>query len=285
MARAVSVSEHDDGTDAWRVVRAAPAAALAGQVGHYADYAERTGSFTARRELAATGGVLLINLGPAIAIEMADGSVLRVAPGAGFVGGVAEATALSRSSGVQAGVHVFAPVEVLAAVAGCPAAELANRVAPLDALAGRAAREMGERLGEAADAEARFALLDGFVAARLARARAADARITAAAAMLRRAPDETVTRIADAVNLDRRLLARRFGAAMGLGPRRYARVARFEAFAAALARRPEEPLAELALAAGYYDQPHLNRDVRALAASTPLELRRRLLPAGGFREG
>jgi transcriptional regulator GlxA family with amidase domain len=31
-------------------------------------------------------------------------------------------------------------------------------------------------------------------------------------------------------------------------------------------------LADVALAAGYYDQPHLNRDFRALAGLTPRQL-------------
>lgn len=284
MTRALSVREHDDGADAWRVVMGAPAPMLAGRVAHYADYTERTGSFVTRRELAGTGGVLLINLGPAIEIVGADGAVLRVGLGEGFVGGVSEHTSLSRSSGRQGGVHVFAPLEVLARVVGCPPEAIANRVVALDALV-RDARALGERLAEAADAAARFDLLDGFVAARLSRTPALDRRVSAAAAMLRRTPDAGVAQVAEAVNLDRRLLARRFGETWGLSPRRYARVARFEAFAALLAREPDLPLADLALAAGYYDQPHLNRDVRALASATPAELRRRLIPGGGgFRE-
>lgn len=286
MPRALSVQTHDDGVDTGRVTHAAPAAILAGEITAYADYHERTASFTARRELAATGGVLILNLGPAIEIVGADGGMLHVGTGDGFVGGVAEATSVSRSSGEQAGVHLFAPVEVLARIAGCPPAALANRVVALDALLGRSARDLGQQLGDAPDAAARFDLLDRFAAARLARTPAPDRRIVAAAAMLRRMPDAAIATVADAVSLDRRGLARRFGETMGLSPRRYARLARFERFTAALGRQPDRALAELALDAGYYDQPHLNRDVRALAAATPAELRRRLLPAaGGFRDG
>jgi AraC-like DNA-binding protein len=284
MPRMTSIRAFDDGIDAWRVTHASPGPALAGLVAGYADYDERTGSFAARRELAGTRGVLIVNLGPAIEIVGADGAVLRVGTGAGFMGGVCESTSLSRSCGVQAGVHVFAPVEVLARIAGCPPGELAQRAVALDAVVGNA-REWGERLGEAQGAAARFDLLDTLIAAQLARAPAADSRLMAAAAMLRRAPGAAVAGIAEAVSLDRRTLARRFGEMMGLSPRRYARLARFERFAAAMTASPDASLAELALAAGYYDQPHLNRDVRALADATPAELRRRLVPAGGgFRD-
>jgi AraC-like DNA-binding protein len=39
-----------------------------------------------------------------------------------------------------------------------------------------------------------------------------------------------------------------------------------------VARRPERGIAELAIAAGYVDQPHLAKDCRALAGVTPRQL-------------
>ena len=46
--------------------------------------------------------------------------------------------------------------------------------------------------------------------------------------------------------------------------------------------RPAD-LADLAINSGYYDQSHLNRDVREFAGTTPGELLESLLPdRGGF---
>jgi len=41
------------------------------------------------------------------------------------------------------------------------------------------------------------------------------------------------------------------------------------------------PAGPIALAAGYYDQPHLNREFRELAGTTPSEFLARQMPGGG----
>jgi AraC-like DNA-binding protein len=64
-----------------------------------------------------------------------------------------------------------------------------------------------------------------------------------------------------------RRLRRRFVQAVGYGPATYLRVSRFQR---AVALAPYAPgLAALAAAAGYADQAHLSRDVRALTGLTP----------------
>lgn len=59
-----------------------------------------------------------------------------------------------------------------------------------------------------------------------------------------------------------------FRDAMGLAPKEYARLQRLQA-ALALAGRPGLPWADVALQAGYSDQPHFNREFRAFAGVTP----------------
>jgi AraC-like DNA-binding protein len=75
-----------------------------------------------------------------------------------------------------------------------------------------------------------------------------------------------------------RRFAALFREAVGLGPKRYARVLRFEAALARIAADTRPGWAELALDSGYCDQSHFQRDFRALAGITPgrygdLELR------------
>ncbi|MEW2299549.1 helix-turn-helix transcriptional regulator [Streptomyces sp. NPDC006655] len=72
-----------------------------------------------------------------------------------------------------------------------------------------------------------------------------------------------VAAVADELGLGARQLHRRSRAAFGYGPKTLARVLRMQR-ALALARAGV-PLAATAVRAGYADQPHLSREVRALA--------------------
>lgn len=280
----VAQDRHDDGIDAWDIARALPSVALAGAVLGYSSYWERTASFTARRELASTAVVLIVNLGDMLELRDGRGDVLRLGAGEGFVAGIHTATAISRSTGTQAGVHVFLTRTTLTRLLGMPLALLLNRCVDLEAVLGPGIRSLCQRLGDTMDAALRFALIEQAIARRLAEAPPPNAAMRHAERRL--AAGSPVAALAAELDLSRQHFARRFREATGLAPAAYAQLCRFERFCAAIAAEPAAPLAELAPAAGYHDQPHLARAVRAFAAMTPGELRQRLLPhGGGVREG
>lgn len=64
-----------------------------------------------------------------------------------------------------------------------------------------------------------------------------------------------------------------FGRTVGLTPKRFARVQRFRKLLATQAKYPARSWTELAMEAGYTDQPHFNREFRELAGMTPQEYR------------
>jgi len=80
----------------------------------------------------------------------------------------------------------------------------------------------------------------------------------------------SVEATADQLGITIRQLRRVVGADAGLSPKRYQRVVRFQRFIAAAERGRR--LAAAAAEAGYADQAHLGRDVRALAGTTPARL-------------
>ncbi|MEH1057470.1 helix-turn-helix transcriptional regulator [Micromonospora sp. CPCC 206171] len=152
------------------------------------------------------------------------------------------------------------------AVFGVPADELRDRRVPLDALWGRAATEVAERLGDRPTGAA----LEAVAAARLAAAGGPDPLGARVAALL--ATGATVTAAAAEVGLGPRVLHRRSQALFGYGPKTLARILRMRR-ALALARTGVG-LAEVAARSGYADQAHLTRDVRELAGVPPTTLLR-----------
>lgn len=79
-----------------------------------------------------------------------------------------------------------------------------------------------------------------------------------------------------------RQLRRRFESAVGLSPKRFARLLRFQRVFAAGREGDAQVWAEVALQAGYCDQAHFNRDFRAFSGRRPRELMRDLGPLTAF---
>lgn len=279
MHRLTRVRCFDDGSDRWRMVDVSPAAALAPYVRAYGWWSEATTSFHTRRELAATEGTLIINLASDLELVDARGERVRLRAGEGFVAGLSQATSFSRSTGAMEGIHLRAPLATLARVAGTSMAELADRVVPLADLPVRGGWHPGERLLEAGDLEARWQVLDRALRERLAESAAPCPAVAHVAAGLR--AGRRVGSIASELGWSRKLLARTFGQAMGIEPRAFAGLARFERFAGRLQAAPSVPLAQAAVDVGYADQAHLTREVSRFAGMTPGELRRLVLPDGG----
>lgn len=150
------------------------------------------------------------------------------------------------------------------AVFGLPAHELRDQRVPLGDVWPR--RRLGELL-EQAEVDP-VATLESVVAQRL---RAGSGPAPLAAEVARRlGAGEQVAVVADAVGLSVRHLHRRCQDLFGYGPKTLARILRFTG-AVALARTGV-PLAWVAARAGYADQAHLTREVRALAGVSPVEL-------------
>lgn len=279
MSRLISSRRFDDGRDRWLVSDAAPAPALTGVINRYSWWSETTQSFNTRRELAATSGVFIINLGNVLEIVDASGVLHHVRAGQGFMGGIAETTSLSRSTGDMAGLQVRIPLLNMARLVRCPLSELANRVVMLDELVGAEARTLGARLVEARTSDKRWTVLDQFVLNRLADVDKGIGEAAHLVAWLRKG--RSVQQIADDVGWSRKRVAQHFFAATGLLPRAYSKLLRFERFTALLQMQTVKSLAEAAAAAGYADQPHLTREVGRFAGLTPRALRARLIPEGG----
>jgi AraC-like DNA-binding protein len=153
---------------------------------------------------------------------------------------------------------------------GFPAVELTAGVVALADLLGAAGRDLPERLAGAADWQARFRLLDTTLLSVARPGSEPPAEVVHAWQQILTSPDRAaVSQLATEVGWSRRHLTEIFHREVGLPPRQFLRVLRFERSTVALARRPSSPLAEVAHRVGYYDQAHLYRDWRQLAGCSP----------------
>jgi AraC-like DNA-binding protein len=156
---------------------------------------------------------------------------------------------------------------------GLPARELRDTRVPIDVLWGGRGRELAERLGDAADAGARRALLERALLRRRSDAARADTLVAHAIRLLGR-PGSRVDALAYDLAISERQLLRRFDAAVGYGPKVADRVLRFQRFLGLAAEA--DGFARLAAELGYADQAHLTRECAELAGLTPAQLIRTL---------
>ena len=151
---------------------------------------------------------------------------------------------------------------VVPRVLGLPASDLLDRDTPLADLP-RALRPVGAAPSLAA---AQAALLG-----RLADAGPPDPLMAAATAWLARHPAGRIEALARRLEIGERRLHRHFVAAIGYGPKTFQRVLRLQRLLA-LGGRSTAGLAQLAAEAGYADQAHMSREVRALTGRSPTAL-------------
>ena len=191
-----------------------------------------------------------------------------------MLGGLHTTPAMIRHDGRQHGIELDVTPAGARALFGLPAGALAATVVPLDALWGRLAGELLDRLDAATSWAERFSVVEGV----LLRALSARVEIPSGAR-----PETTeawrrletmagrveIGELAADLGWSRRHLTARFTDEFGVGPKQLARVLRFEQSVGML-RRPRRPtLAAIAAECGYADQAHMARDWRQLAGSSP----------------
>ncbi len=146
---------------------------------------------------------------------------------------------------------------------GHPADELRDRTVDLaDLWAARPARELAEQVAAGPERALQSWLT----------ARAADHPVDplGPAVVSMAAAGRSVATMADQVGLGARQLNRRCQSLFGYGPRTLTRILRLGRALDEV--RAHRPLAEVAAGGGYYDQAHLNREVRELTGTTPTRL-------------
>jgi AraC-like DNA-binding protein len=138
----------------------------------------------------------------------------------------------------------------------------------LDALWGRASLNLRNELREAPTPEQKFSLLEFALLTRLSLSRhqQRDSILDYALTHLHTAPGTTtIAELTRTTGLSPRRLSERFNQYVGISPKLYCRIQRFQQALQQMHRGAEVPWAELALTCGYYDQSHFANDFRAFS--------------------
>ncbi len=152
---------------------------------------------------------------------------------------------------------------------GVPAGELHNLEVSLDVLWGSKAAELRERVLAAPTPDAKFDLLERALldaAGTLARHRA----VAFALRELSAVPQaRSISDVTDAVGMSQRCFIERFRHEVGMTPKLFSRVQRFQQVVKTVHPLRKVDWADIAAACGYFDQAHFIHDFRAFSGFTP----------------
>lgn len=153
---------------------------------------------------------------------------------------------------------------------GLPVSELHNIHVSLDTLWGTTARELREQLLEAGTPQMKFSILERFLLARLSSYAGRHPAVAFALKEFQRMP--YVRAMADVtaqIGLSQRRFIQVFNEEVGLTPKLFCRVLRFQEVLRFIENGRRADWAEIAGACGYYDQAHFIHDFRAFSGLTP----------------
>jgi AraC-like DNA-binding protein len=240
-------------------------------VTRYWGYAELVPS-QHRMEVPHPNIVLVIGLGPPMRVfdprRPTDATIERSV----FIAGLHDSYVFTESHLPTRGLQVnFTPIGANMFLR-VPMDAIANRVISLDDIFGAAARTLTSRLHDAKDWERCFDILDEAITARIAAARQPPPHVVRAWQILCSTGGRaSIAGLARELGCSPRHLIAGFRTYVGVTPKTYARILRFDEAVKRLRQPDGMGWAEIADASGFYDQAHLIRDFHEFAGSTPSE--------------
>ena len=176
------------------------------------------------------------------------------------------------------GVHSFAVFFQPAgwsALFEIPVLEVTNRIVDAAAFHGQEMRALWNQLGEASSFEARIRITDAFLLDRISRLnqKKSVSSMSFAANLIRRQHGAVPIRVlADQYSVGVRQFERNFKREVGVSPKSFARVARFQGAVDAKLARPVRSWLDIAHSFGYFDQMHMIHDFERLGRTLPSRL-------------
>ena len=160
-----------------------------------------------------------------------------------------------------------------------PPAELSNQSVGLDCLWGAASARLRERLLESATPQQKFSVMECCLLEELWKPLERHPAVSFALhQFLQRAQAPSVSQVVGQVGFSQRRFIEIFDNEVGLTPKRFCRVSRFQKVIRTAHAQGELNWTQLALGCGYYDQAHFIHDFQSFAGITPSEYLERRTP-------
>jgi AraC-like DNA-binding protein len=151
---------------------------------------------------------------------------------------------------------------------GIPAEELKNKAYDASSVLGHRIRLLWNELGEAHSFRDRVPIVERYLQQWVGQIRT-DEIATCADQILAGRGLLSIDSLAQNMNITRRHLERRFKSQVGLSPKSFSRIARFQTALDLKVAHPEISWLNTAHALGYYDQMHMIHDFRSLCGVSP----------------
>lgn len=154
-----------------------------------------------------------------------------------------------------------------------PVCEMTNRFMDATAVADSSLRALWNRLGEVSAFESRVMIVEECLLSRIPCASLRSEVTTSAANVIfRRRGAIGIAALASAYSIGLRQFERCFERGVGVSPKSFARIARFQSALDAKLVSPQRTWLDIAHSFGYHDQMHMIHDFEALGRTTPTHL-------------
>jgi AraC-like DNA-binding protein len=150
-----------------------------------------------------------------------------------------------------------------------PASEFTDFSFDAEAIFGQTITLFQERLADCHSLEERISTANQFLIQHAQRARARDGISVSARQILLGAGEGRIPAMAERMGLGIRQFRRRFVQTVGVSPKLFARIARFEAALERMGRFPDVSWTEVAYQFGYFDQMHMVHEFAQFTGGTP----------------
>jgi len=162
-----------------------------------------------------------------------------------------------------------------------PLREMTSLSLDLGELVGSEASDLLERCEAARSVMSRFRVVAQWIGERVVRTHVIDRAVAWAVAQLDASGGAVpIAELRERTGLSKARLVEAFRDQVGLTPKQYSRIVRFRHTLGRLQNAGTVRLADLAVEAQYYDQPHMNAEFRALGGVTPRAFRAARHPVG-----